>query len=83
MLFMLRIEFGEDRADALLDYFEEHGLTRYKQGVEIRGAWASREQGTVYVVTEAEDATRLETATQDLHQFGKVEYHPVIDAFQL
>jgi hypothetical protein len=83
MLFMLRIDFREDQGDALLAYFDEHGLTRYREGVEIRGAWASRVQRVVYIVAEADDTPQLEAAVQDLSEFGRLEYHPVVDATQL
>lgn len=83
MLFMLRIDFRDKQGDALLAYFDEHGLTRYKAGVEIRGAWASREQQIVYVIADAADAAQLEAAMRDLSEFGRVEYHPVVDALQL
>ena len=71
MLFMLRIVFREDQGDALLAYFDEHGLTRYEAGVEIRGAWASREMRTVYVVAEAEFdfASRDTLAAQNKNDF--------------
>lgn len=83
MLFMLRIVFREDQQDPLLAYFDEHGLTRYEAGVELRGAWASREMRTVYVVAEAKDAAQFDTAIQDLDRFGELEFDRVTDVFQL
>ena len=83
MLFMLRIEFQQERSDALLAYFDEHGLTRYEAGVRIRGAWASREMRTVYVVAEANDAAQFDTAIQDLADFGTLEFDQVTDVLQI
>ncbi|MEZ6072130.1 MAG: DUF3303 family protein [Pirellulales bacterium] len=83
MLFMLRIDYDEQRGKSLLAYFDEHGLTRYEKGVEVRGAWVSQDRRVVYVVAAADTSEQIAAASRDLHEFGRLDFHPVVDAFQL
>ncbi len=83
MLYMVELHYNEDQREAVLRYFDKHGLTHYEQDITLQGAWVATQDRVAYLIAETDDPKNIAKAAEPLSAFGKVKFRAVIKAEQI
>ncbi len=79
MLHLVELHYSRNSRPALLEYFDEHGVTSGQPGVSVLGGWVATEVFIAYLIVKADSVTNLETAVGRLSQFGQVTHRHVVN----
>jgi len=77
MLHLVELHYSRETRDALLMYFDEHGVTPDQPGISVVEGWVATEDFIAYLIVKADSAAHLDAAVQKLRQFGQVTHRHV------
>ena len=78
MLYLVEIRYSRETRPALLNYFDEHGVTPARPGVSVVNGWVATEDFTAYLIVKADSVVNLDAAAKGLSQFGQVTRRHVV-----
>ena len=78
MLHLVELHYSRETRPALLEYFDQHGVTAAQPGVSVISGWVATEEFITYLIVKADSAANLEVAAGGLTQFGQVTHRHVV-----
>ena len=78
MLHLVELHYSRETRPALLEYFDEHGVTPAQPGVSVIAGWVATEEFIAYLIVKADAAANLDVAAERLSQFGQVTHRHVV-----
>lgn len=78
MLYQVELRYSRETRPALLDYFDEHGVTPAQSGVSVVNGWVATEEFTAYLIVKSDSVANLDAAAKNLSQFGIVTHRHVV-----
>lgn len=78
MLYMVELQYSQEKRDELTRYFEQRGVTGHGTRIVVKGAWVSRSRHC-YILVSAGDADSFKEMCHSWSQFGEVTSTPVVD----
>ena len=79
MLHLVELHYSRETRPALLEYFDEHGVTPGQPGVSVLNGWVATVDFIAYLIVKADSVANLEIAVGRLSQFGQVTHRHVVN----
>ena len=83
MLHLVELHYSRETRPALLEYFDEHGVTSGQPGVSVLSGWVATEQFIACLIVKADSVAHLDGAVGHLSQFGQVTHRHVVNVEDL